>query len=66
MSLDPLDQQRIVAFGYGERRIRGTASLLAPGQPVGGEGKAFLRSMRLTPLRYGFWQRLTRPRDDLD
>lgn len=48
--LHPLDRRRIVTIGYSERRVRGTASLLAPGQPVGGEGEAFVRSIRFTPL----------------
>jgi hypothetical protein len=49
--LHPLDQRRVVTFGYSERRIKGTVSLLAPGQPMAGEGEAFLRTIRFTPLR---------------
>jgi hypothetical protein len=48
--LHPLDQRHIVTVGYSERRIKGTPSLLAPGAPVGGEGEAFLRSIRFVPL----------------
>ena len=46
-----LAPRRIVSIGYSERRIRGIPSLLAPGQPLGGEGDAFVRSIRFTPLR---------------
>lgn len=49
--LHPLDSRRVVTFGYGERRIGGTPSLLAPGQPVADEGQAFLRSVQYTPVR---------------
>jgi len=35
--LDPVDQRRGVTFGYSERRIKGTASLLAPGRPWPGK-----------------------------
>jgi len=49
--MHPLDGQRLVTVGYSERRVRGTASLLAPGQSVSREGEAFVRSIRFTPLR---------------
>lgn len=46
----PLDPRRIVISGYGERRVRGTPSLLGPGQPLEEDG-AFVRSVRFSPLR---------------
>ena len=49
--LHPLSPRRVVTFGYSERRISGTPSLLAPGQPVAEEGEAFLRSVQFTPER---------------
>ena len=49
--LHPLDPRRIVSIGYSERRVRGTPSLLGPGQPLEEEGGAFVRSVRFSPLR---------------
>jgi len=49
--LHPLDPRRVVTIGYSERRVRGTSSLLAPGQPASAEGEAFVRSIRFTSLR---------------
>jgi len=46
--LHPGNPRRIVTAGYSERRVKATPSLLASGQPVAGEGEAFLRSLRLT------------------
>jgi hypothetical protein len=40
----------MVTFGYSERRMSGTPSLLAPGQPVADEGEAFLRSVQFPPV----------------
>lgn len=48
--LHPFTPRRIVTIGYSERRVRGTSSLLPPGQPLDGEGEAFVRSSRLSLL----------------
>jgi hypothetical protein len=45
--LHPGHSRRIVTAGYSERRVKGTPSLLAPGQPVVEEGETFLRSLRI-------------------
>ncbi len=46
--LHPTHPRRIVTVGYSERRVKGTPSLLAPGEPLVEEGEAFLHSVRLT------------------
>ncbi len=59
--LHPLAPRRIVSIGYSERRVRGTPSLLAPGQPLG--ERATPSSGRSGSRRSadGFWQRPSQP-----
>lgn len=45
--LHPGLSRRIVTVGYSERRVKGTPSLVAPGQPLVEEGETFLRSLRI-------------------
>jgi hypothetical protein len=37
-------------MGHGERRVRGTRSLLTPGPTLEEKVTAFVRSIRITPL----------------
>ena len=47
----PGHSRRIVTVGYSERRVKGTPSLLAPGQPLVEEGETLIRSLRMAVAR---------------